>query len=57
MEAIPVNSAGECQQHIYYKALRHDSRLALLPFELLANACVFDVGCDEGLTRQSAERL
>ena len=28
----------------------HDSRLALLPRELLANARMFDVGCNEGLT-------
>ncbi|KAI0306811.1 S-adenosyl-L-methionine-dependent methyltransferase [Multifurca ochricompacta] len=26
----------------------HDSRLALLPRELLLNACVLDVGCNEG---------
>ncbi|KAH9986344.1 Bicoid-interacting protein 3-domain-containing protein [Russula compacta] len=32
----------------YHHPGAHDSRLALLPRELFANACVLDVGCNEG---------
>jgi 7SK snRNA methylphosphate capping enzyme len=44
----PKQSINTSQRYRYHHPGGHDSRLALLPRELLANARVLDVGCNEG---------
>ena len=50
---VPVSTSPRAKYNIptryrYHHPGGHDSRLALLPRELLANARVLDVGCNEG---------
>lgn len=48
LRAHPCAKLTAFQRYRYHRPGGHDSRVALLPPELLANARVLDVGCNEG---------